>query len=186
MNAAWLQAALPDPPTVCLKLKLRPYSIGHELLLRRFASPFVNDEPADIPDLLLAALICSQPFRFDWWNTINWQTKIFLKLWRLLLWKPDVLGEMKKFVAYREAGRWFPDPIVPRGTKELYSPSAMRMLAILMSEFHLTVEQALDFPMATAHALYCSRSEMEGKMELDGGQFSEMFALARAMKPEAN
>jgi len=53
---------MPEPWQI-LGLRLRPFSLGHYKLLRRFGCAFVSEtsEPATRGDLLLGVLICSMP-----------------------------------------------------------------------------------------------------------------------------
>jgi len=53
-------AALPDPYRI-LGLRLKPFCLGHYLLLQRFNCAFVASEPQPITreDVLLGVLICS-------------------------------------------------------------------------------------------------------------------------------
>jgi hypothetical protein len=60
MSAAYFEAAIPEPYRI-LGLKLRPFSLGHYLTLRRMGCVFVSDkeEEATVHDLVLGVLVCS-------------------------------------------------------------------------------------------------------------------------------
>lgn len=63
------EAALPQPYRV-LGIKLKPFCLGHYLLLRRHGCAFVADEQARATreDLIFAVLVCSQSFdEFQSW-----------------------------------------------------------------------------------------------------------------------
>jgi hypothetical protein len=61
-HADYYLARLPEPTTL-LGLRLRPFSIGHLLLLHRIKSYFVQeDDKLTYEDLALSVLICSLPF----------------------------------------------------------------------------------------------------------------------------
>jgi hypothetical protein len=60
----YVQAAIQEPFNV-LGLELRPLSLGHVFLMRRFDCPFASDDPNQMggcPDLCLATLICSRTY----------------------------------------------------------------------------------------------------------------------------
>lgn len=66
MNAAEFNAAMPEPHTI-LGLRLLPLSIGRYRLLKRFDSPFVDDEKREltiedmIKELIFALVVCGLP-----------------------------------------------------------------------------------------------------------------------------
>jgi hypothetical protein len=63
----FVKAVLPEPVTV-FGLALKPFSIGHHLLMSRFGCGFVNDSPSHltpkalIEDAIWGAVICSMTF----------------------------------------------------------------------------------------------------------------------------
>src|SRR4051794_3578091 len=60
----YVNATIPDPYTI-LGLRLRPFSLGHYFLFRRFNCAFGSDNPegkGGIDDLLLALCICSRTY----------------------------------------------------------------------------------------------------------------------------
>jgi hypothetical protein len=64
MTHAFYQAAVPDAWEI-LGIKLRPFSLGHVVLLHRINSPFINgliSAPATFDDLALSILICSDTY----------------------------------------------------------------------------------------------------------------------------
>jgi hypothetical protein len=54
----YCRAALPDPVTV-LGLRLRPFCVGHAILLQRLGNPFWASGQATADHLVVAAMICS-------------------------------------------------------------------------------------------------------------------------------
>jgi hypothetical protein len=213
-TAAWYQAAHSSPPIV-LGLKLRPYSLGHEILLGRFNSLFAGgpgEEAQLFPELSLACLICSQ----DYQSALRflespWRVNLFLKVWRYAIGRqmrrsekresekresversstlhaPDAPRstyferELQKFLSYRKAASWFPDENVPVGGRTLAAPWPFRWLTWLMAELHLTEDQALNYPLARASALYCARQEARGKLQLFNDQDNELFSARDAL-----
>jgi len=75
--ASYHDAAFPEPWQV-LGLRLRPFSLGHYLKLRRLGCAFVADDTqrATIGDLLLGVIVCSMPTNPDptqdpFWNWVG-------------------------------------------------------------------------------------------------------------------
>ncbi len=60
MSAAYVQAAIPEPFRI-LGLKLKPFSFGHYLILKRFDCAFVSEVQASATrdDLIFCVLVCS-------------------------------------------------------------------------------------------------------------------------------
>jgi hypothetical protein len=171
MDGEWINAILADREFSCLRLRLRPYSIGHEILLSRIESPFVTGSAATLPDLLLACMVCSQTFENGrkLTSSPSLMDLIFMRLWRWRLGKFDALAEMDKFETYRSEAMWIPDILVPLGTgRALNSPWPLRLLVTLMQRFHMTEDQALNTPMVKATALWAVLGDVRGDIEIEG------------------
>lgn len=64
MNAAdYFIAAIPEPYQI-LGLRLKPFCLGHFILMRRFQVAFASDDStnAELSDLIMACLICSRDY----------------------------------------------------------------------------------------------------------------------------
>jgi hypothetical protein len=94
-EGAYHAAALPEPFTI-LGLRLKPYSLGHHLLLHRIESPFVSGVTPTYDDLALAVLICSQRFS-DAWAMIT--SPLIRPILRWFEWK--VSGRLNPFRLFR-------------------------------------------------------------------------------------
>ncbi len=113
---AFADAARPTR-VACLRLNLRDYSLGHELLLQREENPLLILSPDDFNKLDLAlqilslkraVLICSQTWRE------NQRPHRWLRLWNWLCRHSDYPAEIAIFRNYLEAGR----RLLPRPTEE--------------------------------------------------------------------
>lgn len=60
-HSDYLSALVPPRFTV-LGMELKPLSLGHKVLLEYIESPFETDGLVDVPDIVLAAMICSRTF----------------------------------------------------------------------------------------------------------------------------
>jgi len=198
MHADWYQAAVPDDPPVVLKLRLRPYSLGHEILLQRFGSPLVRDAsdvkngnsalrvPHLADSLVLASLVCSQTFSgalktlrspFLGWLLIFWH-------WRLGK-KVDWAREVVTFTNYRATGMWWPETNQSVTARKLKSPWPFLLLAVLRSEFAMTRAEALDLPMTEAACLYTAWGEREGSTDPFGEADEALLNKVAEMDAEA-
>ena len=176
----WYTAAVPNPPPRCLKLRLLPYTLGHEILIERLAgSP---DQAADPNDrLILAVLICSQSYESALGILRSPFLVMFLRLWRLVLGTPDWPTQTRIFNDYRAAGSWMPEANRSIGREPFVSPGAIRLMACLMRDLHLTSSQALNMPLALANALYSAMGEMQGTISLFSKTDAAMLEKARQM-----
>lgn len=193
MHAAWFTAAVPDAPVTVLKLRLRPYSLGHEILLTRLESPFVcgglKNSEADLrAALLLAALVCSQTWEDACRSLHNPFLDLFLRFWRLRLrigkqnWSGDLIG----FVNYIRAGSWMPEVNRPKsGGRALKSPWPFRLAAILMRELNLSESDALNMSMARAAVYYAAIGDLEGMMDLFGAADQAMLDKVAELERKA-
>jgi hypothetical protein len=183
LREAYLKAALPDRHTV-MGVSLRPFAIGHQLLLERIRSPFAFIEPAKPEDLFIALLVCSQSHA-DAAETLNDPelpaivsdfTKAILRAaTRPVRWwqRPlavDFAARLAAFEAYLSAARaipefeWNSDPnseLVTLGSHPLHV-----LKITLMSKLHFTEEQALNCPYALAHWNHATLNEVNGRLSL--------------------
>src|SRR5438876_959627 len=107
MNAAYFQAAIPEPFTI-LGLRLKPLSLGRYRLLKRFGCAFVAEEEtgANIEDLIIGVLVCSM--RCD--EFIEWaHSKHFakdIKRWGKRVSRVGVIGWIGRRLI-PPLGRWW-------------------------------------------------------------------------------
>lgn len=192
----WATAAFPEE-TAILSLRLRPYSCGHEITLCQMQSPFVtgNREPT-LPDLMMAALVCSQSFA-DGQKLLRdpkgggWQ----VTLWRwLALRHKNPFAEELKFTEYLNRGAWSPATARSREKgwvyRELKAPRVWRLIPFLCRNLGLTESEALDFPLARANAYFAAEADREGTIELaseagDNTQDGQLLAHLKNLEERA-
>ncbi len=167
----WAEAAFPEEVTV-LRLRLRPYSCGHEILLSRIESPFLTGKEPAITDLMMAALICSQTFaealrllrdpKGGGWQVSLWR--------RMALRCRNPFAEELAFTEYLNRGTWSPATVRSREKgvtyRELKAPRVWRLLPFLCRNLGLTEAEALDFPLSRANAYYAAEADREGTIDL--------------------
>ncbi len=94
----------------------------------------------------------------------------------------DLAIEQEKFSAYFNDETDFPLAKQDKhSVREFGSPWWWRLLAIMMADFHLTEDQALDMPAAKAAILFSARAEAEGKLKLWTKEDDSFGAFCREM-----
>src|SRR5689334_18492383 len=136
MSAAWFSAcaaARAPTETTVLGLRLQPYAIGHEIILRQNESHALDGSLDDVTlqELLLAVLVCSQEFHaaqklLRRGTVLKWLGLI----WRLVLPRDvDLVEELVVFRAYVREHTWAPEVARVANGKPLVAPDAIGLLA---------------------------------------------------------
>lgn len=175
MSAAFDRAAIPKPFKV-LGRGLKPFSIGHEILLTASGNGFAQSSSEEYngdPDkwfayLTLAIRICRQ----DYYSAINDVIggNLKFRLWLfLLLQTPFVLDiELMKFRAYLNHYRRGPEftrkSEIARSS--VGAPFEYVLKSFLCVKMGLSVEEALNYPYCTAIADYLTYLETKGALHV--------------------
>ncbi len=195
-------------PASCniLKLKLKAYSIGHELLLFQQGNMLLSSK-SDFDKLegnlqraaiIRAALVCSQNWRE------NHQPHRWLKLWRWANRNTDYALAIADFRNYRQSGSLYPpapdekSDLIANGEKEeggrnLGAPFMARLFNFISAlpdrEIKNYGETAFDFPLGLGQFLYFSHLESEGVMKIENDNEAqireEMAGHLSAIEKEA-
>lgn len=177
MFQKWFKHSLPDAPTVCLKLRLKEYCLGHDILLTRLESSLVGPEPTVNPTaLLIACLICSQAWEEAAKSLRSQWLGFFLRFWKWRLGRVEWLSETVKFLNYRSEGLWMPEVNPPAHGRTLNSPWQYRLAMSLMRDLHLSESEALNIPLTRAHAYYAAMGDVDGTMSLFGPKEEAMLS----------
>lgn len=163
----YASAAVPDPYRV-LGLRLRPFSLGHYLLLQRFGCSFIQEEAgeASLEDLILGVLICSMTHR-EFLQFI--EQKNFLKQvgdWGKKFGLSDYKPKAELFLEYLKQGLHEPDYISLKPTDGDRSDWAQNLKITLMTRLNYNEEQALNLPLSQALSDYYKLAESEGHIRL--------------------
>jgi hypothetical protein len=152
---------------VVFKVKLRSLTIGHLFLLYEIESPLLNPfEPIGREDILRAVLICSQPYRKARASLTSNATLGFVFLLALLNRKADLEKEREKFQRYLAENRRLPATRLKPGGRGRNSPEAWRLLTMLLRDFRMSLDQAMDCSIRRANCLWAVSAEMDGALEL--------------------
>ncbi len=198
MDRAFFQAVQsPRPPALpaVLGLRLRPFTLGHALLLLEHRSPFVLEDERDFawPDLFLAVFVCSQPQDKARRSVGAWWTSLFFALWALVLrWRRRGRGKasdeqveaLVAFWDYLKAQSVEPGlrrPLDSPPARPCTSPSYFVKFLFALQILHLTEEAARSMPMALLNCLYATWADWNGHAELaDQPILNDLMAFARA------
>lgn len=168
-EAALAQAALPQP-TYVLGLRMRPYSIGHELWLIRRGNILLSGgfTKRDVYD---AALACSET-----WEGIKKLSEDKLLLLKCVLWRWKTRNvnfeeHAKAFIQYRALGSicFEVDSSLSKGFEYGRQPGApflLRLASLLVTKHQETWLTVFDFPLGLAQMIYQTHLENDGAMKV--------------------
>ena len=184
MSAAYLQAAIPQPFTV-LGRKLKPFTLGHQLLLEYFGSGFAlgSDESPTYEDLLISVFLCSYSYEDALKKLESRWLVLQLKLWSWFCGNFDVGEAIEFFQRYIGAHTKEPDFWVTQKSGPSHSgiPFIQFLKVKLEQELGYTEQQALDTPYQIAVWNYLTFLEHKGVIRFFN---SEDFDLLEASQSE--
>ena len=124
-EAALARAAVPEP-TVCLRMLLRPLSLGHLIHLERAGLTDAHDgwlSPFDVPK---AVLICSQSWEENCRASGDWLLGLKLAIWNWRTRHCDLRAEKKIFEEYlRQGSLSFKPSDAPRAQSPFERPGRL-------------------------------------------------------------
>lgn len=190
-------ASVPEPVTI-LGLRLRPFSLGHLILLHRVESAFVLDSEITIEDLALSVFICSQTYKGAVETFSDPDLPKFMLRWheritgadswlcRLGLRKPNGFDFWKKcdeFAGYLKAGcqrRQF--HFKDEDCREVFCPQAQLVKVTLMSEMGFREEDLLDRSWALCLDDYIVHKAIKGVVQLNNPEaIADALAFANKL-----
>lgn len=181
---AFLRAALPES-RVLLNQRLLPYSVGHEILLRRLRSPFVasttilREEMAG--KLFTAVFVCCQDYDTAAAGLNDPNLPQTFAAWRRRCGNFDALELSKVFVQYIADGRSCPEF---RSTRPPSSsggaPFLLMLLNVLQGKLGFSRSEALNCPLGEARWRYCAYYESEGALRIQNDTFARLREAMRA------
>lgn len=187
------EAAVPFPATV-MDIPLRPYSLGHELILLARHNPILCLAREDFDRLsslqqihaLMFALEVCAPQRPRWW------------LWKILHRQPNWALGVAEFRNYLEAGRRSL-PVLSAENKEdaeaydianggdgleagreLGSPTIAHLIHYAIAELRLTHAEALESPYGYVAGLYLAQLEAKGQLFVENTKEATVKAEMKA------
>lgn len=180
MSAEFYTAAIPEPVAI-LGVRLRPFSLGHVLLLNRFGNAFGagGTSPA-IEDLIQAIVICSQRYADALAEMDNPKLPEIVAAWQRKLAPRNRLGfrvaglgfspavEILRFAEYVRAGSSFPLFTVKESHQgeAMGVPMVQSVKVLLQSKMGFSEAEVLDRPWGLCLWDYFTLNAMEGHCKI--------------------
>jgi len=179
MSAEFYNAAIPEPVAI-LGVRLRPFSLGHVLLLNRFSNAFGTGTSPAIEDLIQAIVICSQKYADALADMDNPKLPQIVAAWQRKLAPRNRLGfrspglgfspgaEVGRFSEYVRAGSTFPLFTVKENHQGDATglPMVQSVKVLLQSKMNFTEAEVLDRPWGLCLWDYFTLNSMEGHCKL--------------------
>jgi|GEM_PF-2792576 len=185
MDAVFLKAANP-PQFKCLGATLLPLTIGHLFLLRKYCSDIFGQDEMSFGSLAVAAFICAHPQEKVEKLLARRFVRATFEVWGWLCQKRDLAAERDIFSDYLNESL---DP--PKLWQDLsrplitcQSPMEMRLLVVLMNDFHYPESAALCVTVAKANALWATFGELKNKFTFEDSRTEGLFEFAERMRAE--
>ena len=195
-------AAIPEPRTI-LGLRLRPFSLGHIILLQRLESAFVCGGIPDYGDLALTVLICASTYEEGIAHLDNPDLRDELGRWskqltgadkwsvRLGFRKPtkiDIAEKAKALSDYISEGSKIPNyQFNPSDFVEISCPSAQIVKVTLMKEMKFTENEILNRSWALCLWDFVTLKAISGSLKMvDNNDIEEALRIANALHEKLN
>lgn len=171
----------PATPTI-IGVPMRPFSLGHRLMLEECDSSFVLGEFPTYADLVAGAFICAHTWRENQMlMRSSFRRWLRLRTWGLFAGRFDVPAALLAFHAYVRDGAEFPEVVEKPGEmKPLAMPHSARLYLFLRGHGFSEAE-AMDMPLRAANVLYCAGAEQDGRLELVTDTFKEMVRRSQGV-----
>lgn len=173
-------------PFTVLGKRLKPFSRGHNILLRRFGSNFAvgASESPGYSDLILSVFICSHTYEGALNALSSRWLWLRLKFWGFRFRRFNVLGKINLFARYiahhtQEPKYWIEKEGDGRGSG---IPNEQFDLSNLMQFFGCSYSEALNLPYPVGTWNLFKLLEQEGIVRVWTDRDYEMQAAAKAME----
>ena len=200
-SAGFYRAAIPEP-WVIMGLRLRPFSLGHLILLHRVDSAFVRGGTPDFEDLALSVYLCAHTYE-DGLDALSdprvpgfmarWAKRLTAPTWRHRLpkWMPfakapkplDMDGHCDNFRQYLSDA--FAQPTFsfdPNKTRSISAPGPAVLHSTLLFGTGLSESEILNRPYALSVYDWLTRKNMEGHIEfIDQEEIDKSMEVAKAL-----
>ena len=184
----YLGAAIPLPVRV-IGTRLKPFSLGHLLLLQRLGNAFVTASvPFTVGDLLTGIIVCSRDYSdaveaLDSWRA-PWHARCLG--WRVRLSGVSLVECVAAFRKYIEDGSKSPSYVPPtRNGKRIAAPLPMLVKVYLQRHLNYTPEQALNVPWCAALHEYAISLSIDDRLELVDDDFvADLKELSKPVPDE--
>ena len=183
--AAYPQAAIPEPCQI-LGLKLRPFCLGHHLLMSRFGVAFASDSEviAELNDLVLGVLICSMQYE----EFLNWidrrEARVEIMEWGKKIGLEFNFQEKVSLFNKYLSEAYHQPAVIFEGQSSESGAHWSQVLKVSLVNMGYTEKEALNMPLSQAFADFYRKAETAGAVTI---VTPEIAALMQAVddQPQA-
>lgn len=194
MGADFYTAAIPEPVAI-LGVRLRPFSLGHVLLLNRFGNAFGTVKRPELADLIQAIVICSQDYADALADMDDPDLPAHVARWQRKLAPRNWLGIRQPGLGFspRDALAAFADYVREGSSFPLFSvdeskiggvvavPMVQSVKVTLQSKMHLAESEVLNRPWGLCLWDYFTLHAQEGNCKIgDTADYDKLQAMADA------
>jgi hypothetical protein len=157
-------------------------TLGHAFLLEQIDAAYLEGGIPAWNDLLASVLICSQDHSKARRSIGKWSTRQFAKIWKLFNLRIDPVAEVLAFLKYLEESFASPETEPPPNGKsrDLKAPLLWRLLVMLIVDFHMSKEAALNMTVVEAQCLWATEGDRKGTLDLVAGRLDGLREFAAA------
>jgi len=155
---------------------LRPYSVGHEILLQRhenvFRTGIASDDLTLRIHLFMGVFICCQTWAENMAAVQDDSIPKKIRKWQKRCGDFSLTEKSNKFAKYVNAGwplTFVSNPVKQKYSRPIAKPGAplLAMLQLFqLRRLGLSVSEAMDMPLANAWNLYLTHGEQEGAVRI--------------------
>lgn len=184
----YLHSIIPEPVTI-LGQELRPFSLGHYLLLNRLDCAFLSDDKeALLGDLLLGLLVCANTFETSQDILRRADLGDDIKAWAENVGEFEADEKAELFTAYLAAAMEVPKFWTSgqaNGAK-VGAPWPQLVRTRLLSEGGLSAEEIMNQPLGQTWWDYLALNEQKGALKLNDATTEELLKRHREAAAQAD
>jgi len=184
----YLHSIIPEPVTI-LGQDLRPFSLGHYLLLNRLECAFlVDDKEPLLGDLLLGLLVCANTFEGAQSILRHDDLGADIKAWAENVGEFEADDKAKLFTDYLAKAMEVPKfwTSGPTGGGKAGAPWPQLVRTRLLSEGGLTSTQLMNQPLGQTWWDYLALNEQRGALKLNDATTDELLKRHRETQKDAD
>lgn len=171
---SYVQAAVPEPFQI-LGLRLKTFTLGHYIILKRFGFVCDSGEPITRQNLILGCLVCSMGYRefLEFIETPGHEKEVIA--WGELCGPFDLNEKLSLFYDYIAPAFEEPAFTIVGQTSDNPGDWAQNLKLAMMLKLNATEDEILNRPLAGLRSDYFRIAEMEGLIRI---QEKEDVAIA--------
>jgi hypothetical protein len=159
--------------------RLLPLTVGHVFAISRLTKSVLTDATVPVTDLLGAVLICADESGDAERNATAWYSGLVFRFWGLKIRRMNASVEADKFREYCDHWLARPEIVNSRGASEFGTDWHLRLLALLIGECGLTLDEALSLPVRDANELVVALGESRGQLKVWTNKQESLWQFAQ-------